>query len=154
MLDDGITRVVDGRHFKRTANGQWGEVTKDFGDWFQKTSKRPEGIVSEMWKAIRKKDRVRAGRAFRRMHEIVGKNLGMIEEAEEERAKQQIKHGRGPRLMKRSRARRTREMTHVEAQERCERTEMHNAQMMAEGIKTLKSVKVDDKALEMRRRRD
>ena len=39
MLDDGITRVVDGRHYRRTANGQWREVTKDFGEWFQKTSK-------------------------------------------------------------------------------------------------------------------
>ena len=116
MLDDGITRVVDGRHYKRTANGQWREVTKDFGDWFRKTSKRPEGIVSEMWKTIRKKDRVRAGRALRRMNEIVGKNLGMIEEAEEERTTQQIKHGRGPRLMKTSRARRTRELTHEQVQ--------------------------------------
>ena len=140
MLEDGITRVVDGRHYRRTANGQWREVTKDFGDWFHKTLKRPEGIVSEMWKAIRMKDRVRAGRALRRMNEIVGKNLRLIAETEEERTRQQIKHGRGPRLMKTRRAKRTREMTHEEAQERCERTEMHNAQMTSEGIRSLKSI--------------
>lgn len=40
MLEDGITRVVDGRHNRRTANGQWREVTKDFGDWFQKNIKK------------------------------------------------------------------------------------------------------------------
>ena len=143
----GVTRVVDGRHYKRTAQGNWREVTKDFGDWFQRTSKRPEGIVSEMWKAIRMKDRVRAGRALKRMNEIVGKNLGMIEEAEEERARQQITHGRGPRMLKANRARRTRELTHEQAQERCERTEMYNAQMTSENAKGLKSTKIDYKAL-------
>lgn len=43
-----------------------------------------------MWKAIRMKDRVRAGRALRIMNEIVGKNLDMIEGAEEERIRRQM----------------------------------------------------------------
>ena len=100
-----------------------------------------------MWKAIKMKDRVRAGRASKRMNEIVGKNFGLIVEAEGERTRQRIKHGRGPRLMKTKRARRTREMTHEEAQERCERTEMYNAQMTSEGIKSLTSIKFDYNAL-------
>ncbi len=40
MLDDGVTRVVDGRHYRQTANGRWREVNKTYGDVFKSTSKK------------------------------------------------------------------------------------------------------------------
>ncbi len=59
ILDDGVTRVVDGRHYRQTANGRWREVNKTYGDFFKSTSKRPEGVVRGMWNTIKRQGKQR-----------------------------------------------------------------------------------------------
>lgn len=119
MLSDGITRAVNGKHYRRTANGRWREVDAIFGLFIQKTSKRPEGIIPHMWKAIQRSKTARKGKVLRQMQEIVGKNLDAMIKDEEKQTKEGYKHGRLPkgpmrRIVKRRRLEKEREKSRKE----------------------------------------
>lgn len=42
MLPDGVTRLVSGKHYRRTANGQWREVDPIFGLFSERPPKDPK----------------------------------------------------------------------------------------------------------------
>jgi hypothetical protein len=106
-LEDGLTRVVDGRHYRQTANGRWREVNKTFGDFFKQTSKRPEGVVRDMWNTIKRQGKVRQEKALLEMNRILAKNVIRLAEAADEDAKQEVQREQD-KLVRRERMLRSR----------------------------------------------
>ncbi len=90
MLDDGVTRVVDDRHSRQTANGRWREVNKTFGDFFKSTSKRPEGVVRGMWNTIKRQGKQRQEKALLEMNRILARNVVRLAEAADEEARAEV----------------------------------------------------------------
>jgi hypothetical protein len=89
-LEDGVTKVIDGRHYRQTANGRWREVNKTYGDFFQKTSKRPEGVVRGMWNTLKRQSKIRQEKALLEMNRILARNVTRLAEAVDEETKQMV----------------------------------------------------------------